>query len=329
MHQADPISPSRLEAELATVSTEPDQFRSPQTHVWFGRSLIVGATILWSASGFFAKAPIFESWPLEQRPFLLTFWRALFASAFLLLFVRRITFTWRLIPMVVAFASMSATYMSAMVYAEATLAIWLQYTAPIWVLLAGTWIFREPAKRIDIVFLTIALTGVGWMIAFQLVEPGNVGLWFGLASGFFFAFVVLLIRSLRDLDIAWLVFVNQFSSAIVMAPFVFFRKDVYFPVDEQWLYLIAFGVLQMGIPYVLFARGVRSVISHEASGLLLLEPILVPIWVFLAWRHVESYQSPDWSTWFGAGLILSSLVMRYGYDLRLFRRWRRTRTSPL
>ncbi len=49
--------------------------------LWRGRLLIVTAAVMWSTSGFFAKAPIFDDWPLETRGILLAFWRTFFACA--------------------------------------------------------------------------------------------------------------------------------------------------------------------------------------------------------------------------------------------------------
>jgi drug/metabolite transporter, DME family len=70
-------------------------------------------------------------------------------------------------------------------------------------------------------------------------------------------------------------------TAIVLAPFAF--ASSYFPSGIQWLYLAAFGILQMGLPYVLFANGLKRIAGHEAAGIGMIEPILVPIWVYLAW----------------------------------------------
>jgi drug/metabolite transporter (DMT)-like permease len=63
----------------------------------------------------------------------------------------------------------------------------------------------------------------------------------------------------------------------------------------------------MGIPYLLFAHSLKSLSGHEASAIGLIEPILVPLWVYLAWHRV-----PDWWTFVGGALILVGLVMRYG-----------------
>jgi len=69
--------------------------------------------------------------------------------------------------------------------------------------------------------------------------------------------------------------------------------------------------LQIGIPYLLFARGVSAVSSHEASGLTLLEPLLVPVWVFVAWHQSPDYTPPAVTTIVGGGLILAGLSFRY------------------
>ena len=68
----------------------------------------------------------------------------------------------------------------------------------------------------------------------------------------------------------------------------------------------ALGMLQMATPYVLFAHGVRTVSAQEASLLCLCEPVLNPLWVWLAWGE----PAPR-ATLIGGGLIVTGLVMRY------------------
>jgi drug/metabolite transporter (DMT)-like permease len=84
----------------------------------------------------------------------------------------------------------------------------------------------------------------------------------------------------------------------------------------QWGALAAFGMLQMGAPYFLFARGLRTISGHEAAGIGLLEPILVPIWVWLIWSSQPGYEAPRWWTFVGAAFILSGLVLRYSLSAK-------------
>ena len=67
----------------------------------------------------------------------------------------------------------------------------------------------------------------------------------------------------------------------------------------------------MAVPYVLFAWGTRVITGHEASFIALLEPLLVPLWVYLAWHNAPSYQPPAWWTFVGGGLIMTGMALRY------------------
>lgn len=282
---------------------------SRKSSVWTGRLLVIAAAILWSTSGFFAKAPIFNDWPEESRGLLLAFWRALFAAIVLATMVRKVEWSWKLIPLVLVFAAMNWTYLTGMVYCESTLAIWLQYTAPAWVFLAGWFFFKETPVPRDWLLLVFASAGVTVILQAELFGASAVGVRYGLASGLFFAGVVVLLRWLKAYDAAWLIFLNHAVTALLLSP-ALFHYQVY-PSGSQWIYLACFGGLQMGIPYLLFARAVHSISSHEATGLTLLEPLFVPVWVFVAWHHAPDYSPPAITTMVGGGLILAGLVLRY------------------
>ena len=102
-----------------------------------GRWWIVLAALMWSSSGLFAKSPVFEAWPADERGILLAFWRALFAGLLLVPFVRGARWDVRLVPLSLTFATMNVSYLSAMTLTTAANAIWLQSTAPWWVCLIG------------------------------------------------------------------------------------------------------------------------------------------------------------------------------------------------
>ncbi len=286
-----------------------------KTAPWKGRLLVIAAAVLWSTSGFFAKAPIFADWPIESRGVTLAFWRAFFAATVLVFFVRKVQWTWRLLPMVATFALMNWTYLSAMVYCEASLAIWLQYTAPVWVFLMSWLFWKEKPKRKNWILLGFAAVGVAVILYAELAGVSFKGVQFGLASGIFFAGVIVCIRGLRDIDAAWLVFLNHAVTVLLFSPSIF-SDEVTWPAGSQWIYLAMFGIFQMGLPYVLFAYGLKSISSHEASGLSLLEPVLVPLWVFVAWRTAVDYQFPATTTLVGATLILVGLLVTIEWQSR-------------
>jgi drug/metabolite transporter (DMT)-like permease len=269
-----------------------------------GRLWVALAAIMWSSSGLFVKATIFESWPPEVRGMLLAFWRALFAGLLLLPAVRQPRWDVRLVPLVVAFAVMNVMYLSAMTLTTAANAIWLQSTAPWWVLFVGVVLLGEPFPRAERFPLLIGGLGMAVILWFELSGQARMGVVCGLVSGFTYACVVLMLRALRGLDTAWIVSVALLATAVAILPFVVWTNR--WPTLAQLPVLAGFGLLQLALPYVFFARGLRSITSQEATGIGLLEPILLPVWVYLAWG-----EAPAWWTLVGGGLILVGLVARY------------------
>ena len=270
------------------------------------RWMIILAAVLWSTNGFFAKAPWFEGWP----GFVLAFWRAMFACAILLPLVRRPQWSWRLIPVTLIFAAMNYTYLTVMERYEASNAIWLQYTAPIWIITLGVVFLKENTSWADWVMVFFQMIGVLVILVPQFQNDTVWGLTLKILVGFTYALVVLSLRWMRDFEAAWIVGINHVMTCVVFLPFVV-HVGIYPSEMVQWVALVAFGMLQMGLPYWLFAKSVKHLPGHEATGIVILEPILVPIWVYIAWGHLASYESPSVSTAVGAVFILFGLVIRF------------------
>lgn len=275
-----------------------------------GRILVIAAALLWSTSGLFAKAPIWEPWPEPVRGPLFAFWRAVFAALVLIPLVRRPRWHPGLVPLAGCFTLMNLTYLSAMALTTAANAIWLQYIAPWWVFLFAYLILHELPERRDAVSLVCALAGVGLILRFEFTQStpagtlNQLGVLCGVASGITFAAVLVLMRLLRSEDAAWLVALNHAVVAIALLPWVL-QLD-YRPSLAQTLLLAAFGVVQMAVPYTLMIRALRSVGSQEAVILSLIEPVLTPLWVLLAWG-----EQPAWWTVAGGLLIFAGLLIRY------------------
>jgi len=278
-----------------------------------GRLCIVLAAVLWSTSGLFTKAPLFDDWPLEERGVLLAFWRALFAGLCVLPLVRRPRWDWKLLPMVGCFAGMSIAYMTSVTLNTAANAIWLQSTAPLWVLLYTVLIWRGGVRREDVSTLIFCALGLGLILYYEFSEGSGAGApaqsrWgvlCGLAAGACYGGVIVSLHALRAHHAVWLVVINQLTTAAVLAPWALSLGR--WPSGWQLATLAAFGALQIAVPYLLFTRGLRSVPSQEASLLGLLEPVLVPFWVLFALGNQET----RWWTVAGGGLILLGLAFRY------------------
>jgi len=289
------------------------------------RLLILFTAVLWSTSGLFAKLPLFDPWrDAGVLGPLLAFWRALFAGLLLLPAVRAPRWRIGLLPMTLSFTAMNATYLTAMSLTTAANAIWLQCTAPIWVLIVGVLWWREPLTRRDLVLLGCGLGGVGVILACELAQESGrgTGIAVGLAAGLFYAGVVLSMRRLRSENGAWLVALNHLVAAGLLAPWMLYIGR--WPSAMQLAVLAAFGFVQMGLPYLLFARALRTLPGHEAAGIALLEPVLVPFWAWLARRELPA----SWTMIGGALILIGLAAPLLSWAAQAIARWRgRIRTG--
>ena len=247
-----------------------------------------------------------EELPLDSRGPVLACYRALFAAAVLIPFVRVGSIRWKpaLVPMTILFAVMNLLFVTAMTRTTAAATIFLQYTSTVWAFLFGLLFLKERVERGNLVALAFCMCGIVWIVAGDWGGENFIGNLLALGSGFCYAGVVLSLCALRDEDSVWLVTLNNLVGGLVLLPWVF-SADISLRGD-QWLLVALLGAFQLGVPYVLFARGLRSVRIQEAALLSLMEPVLNPVWVLFAWG-----ERPERTTWIGGALILTGLAVRY------------------
>ena len=198
-------------------------------------------------------------------------------------------------------------------------AIFLQYTAPVYVLLLEPVFYKEKFRGRD--FITVALCVVGMsLFFFGKLRPEDVsGNLLALASGVCFALFVLLMRHSKARD------VNRASSAIygnliavaICAPW--FLGAVKRGISANDFAGIAYlGIVQIGFSYLLFtlamARGVRSL---DAGIIGYIEPVLNPVWVFLFIGERPS----GWAM-IGGLIIITSVISHTLIEIRTNRRQR-------
>lgn len=270
-----------------------------------GVVLVLLAGLLWSCTGCLIKSPVLTAIDGAHRGPLLACYRALFAAVALAPFVawRRVRWRWGLIPLLVSFLLMNTTYITAVTRTTAAAAIFLQYTAIVWAALGGAWLLGERLDRGMWVALGGAVLGIVVIVGDSLRSELLVGNLLALGSGVAYAGVVLSLRFLRDEDSAWLVAAAHLAAGAALWPWVHS-----FPValsGPQWGLIALSGSAFMALPYVVFARGIRTVSALEAALLPIVEPLLNPLWVWLCWGEA----APP-ATWLGGALILSGLVLR-------------------
>jgi DME family drug/metabolite transporter len=287
-----------------------------------GRFMVVLASLLWSTSGAFVKSPPLAAIPEQNRGPILACFRALAAAAALALFVRPQHIRWRpmLVPFVISFAGMNLLFVTAMTRTTAAAAIFLQYTSTAWAFVFSIFFLREKADRPNLLALAFALAGLTWIVAGDWNTEYFFGNCLALGSGLCYAGVIITLKMLRDEDSAWLVALCHAAAGLLLLPMVLTRPLDLSPL--QWTVVAVFGVVQMGLPYVIFASALRWVPIQDAALLTLLEPILNPLWVYCLWGEPVGL-----GTWIGGGLIVGGLALR-SFLLRAAESRRVERSGP-
>jgi drug/metabolite transporter (DMT)-like permease len=249
------------------------------------------AALMWSTSGAFVKS-------LKLPEVTITVYRAGIAGATLLglvlIFRRRVSFDRRMVAMALCFTLMNYWFMASMSRTTAANTLFLQYTAPLWMTLAGVTFLKEVPNRRSLVAVGIGMIGITILILGSLGEREGFswGIGFGILSGLGYAGVAVFLRVLRHHDPMWLAAVNQLSAGAFAALYfgsqVSSRNDLMPPSGWTFVALAVFAVFQLALPYALFGWGLRSVSAQEAGVLTLLEPMLNPVWTFLAARELPS-----------------------------------------
>lgn len=262
-----------------------------------GRLLVAAAALLWSSGGLAIKLV-----PLSA--FGVAFWRSFVSAIFLLVVFRPSRARWRHAApsTVVVYALMILTFVSATKMTTAANAIFLQYTGPLYVLALAPFLLKEPFRKVDAAALGVALCGMSLFFVGRL-DPGAFrGNLVAVVSGLFFGLTILLLRRDASGDAIPSVIAGNLAAAALALPFAW--GDL--ALDAKGALLVLFlGVFQLGISYVLFVKGLKTVPAAEASLLGMLEPMFNPLWAFLGLGERPS----AWAA-LGGGIVLAAVAGR-------------------
>jgi len=263
---------------------------------------VLAAVLLWSTGGLFIKWNTLDAFTVNLG-------RSFFAAIVVAIFTYRKGLKLDRFTLFSAF--LYAATLTSFVYANknttAANAIFLQYTAPVYILLLTPFILKEKFRVTDLFTVVICLAG---MSLFFIESPGanastapNIffGNIAGLVSGVFFGLYFIFLRHPRSLakNPALSVFYGNLIIVVVMLPIVLANPPEKFGSFEltQIMFL---GIFQIGIAYLLFTYGIANgVRSMDASIIGFFEPLFNPIWVFLVMAETPS----KWAILGGAIII--------------------------
>jgi drug/metabolite transporter (DMT)-like permease len=269
------------------------------------RLYLVGAAALFSTGGAAIKSVSLTAWQVAS-------FRSAVASVVLLLALpeARRGWRWSIAPVAAAYATTMLLFVLANRLTTAADTIFLQSTAPLYLLLLGPLLLREPIRAGDVVYMLAVLGGIGlfFLGAEQAVTSApdpRLGNILALASGLTYA---LMLAGLR-----WLARRGHGESALaasalgnVMAAFAVLPLAL--PVHSfraaDLAVLLYLGIIQIGLAYVVLTRGIRHVPGVEATTLLMIEPALSPLWAWLA----QGERPGGWALAGGAVILGATLA---------------------
>lgn len=265
-----------------------------------GAPAVLLAALLWSSGGLFIKWAPLSGLAVAGARAVIT---AAFYFAVLRPNLRQAS--WRT---ALAYAGMILTFVTATKLTTAANAIFLQYTGTAWVLALGPRLLGEPLRRVDLVAVVLCLGGMALCVLDGFASGRLAGDALGALSGLFFAATVVGMRSDarpgsgRDANASTTL--GNLLAAAVALPFV--SGDLGAALEPRALgVLLYLGIVQMGIAYLVFLRGLRTMPAAAASLLAMLEPVFNPLWVFLG----TGEQPGPWSL-LGGGVVLGVLAGR-------------------
>ena len=238
---------------------------------------VLAAALLWGTGGLFIK------W-VSLSGLELSFWRSFFAIFTVAFFTRHEGFgiNWLTAVASVLYAVLLILFVLATKETTAANAIFLQYTAPVYILILEPIIYKEKFRLRDLMTVLVCLGGMALFFVGQLRPQDVAGNFMALASGLCFAFYFLLLRHprAREVNRASSVIYGNTLAVIMTLPWgLAVINSITTPDLLGAAYL---GVVQLGISYTLFTTGMaRGVRSLDAGIICYVEPLLNPVWVFL------------------------------------------------
>jgi DME family drug/metabolite transporter len=279
------------------------------------RLQLVLAAACFSTAGAAIKWCAFGGWQIAA-------FRALVAMGAILLLIpeARRSWDWRIGLVAIGYAAAGLLFVLANKLTTAANTVFLQATNPLFVVALAPWLLHERVTRRDLAFMGVlgvglALLFVGGGRRFATAPDPLLGNALAAGSAVAWAFTVTGYRWLargRAADH------GPVASAAACGNLIVFLVSLPWALPlargrvTDWLVVAYLGVFQLGLAYVFLARAIARVPALEASLFLLVEPVLSPVWAWLA--HGETLGPVAVVS---GGVILTATAMRSWSDVQV------------
>jgi drug/metabolite transporter (DMT)-like permease len=237
--------------------------------------LYVGlCAFFWSLGGLLVKL-------IDWNPMAISSMRSFFAALTMYFAGGRpkLKFTGRQIPAALFYTGCMFLYVIANKLTTAANTILLQYTSPVYVAFLAWIILKERPHWDNIAALICVLGGMVLFFKDDLEAGSRLGNYLAMLSGVFFALFAVFMRKQKDTSTQESLILAHILTFVIGSPFIFTSGPL--PSLIGWGAIVALGVVQMGMASLFFAAGIRHITAIVAVLMIVIEPLLNPVWVFL------------------------------------------------
>lgn len=255
------------------------------------------SAFFWSLAGLFTKT-------LPWDPISLAALRGSVAFFVCLAVLGRINIriTKGMVMVAVCYFAQGLLYIAANKLTTAANATVLQNMSPLYIIMLNAVIMKVRPSKLEIATCCCLMCGVALTFAGNISGGGAVGNIMALVSALFYAGVFFFSKA-GDVDsLESLVLGNLLY--LILLPYCMMRPAVYDITLQQWIVTLVFALVNGGIAWLCFSKGIQSTSAIQANFITMMEPIMAPIWTFLFLHESISPMS-----FVGCGVVIGTLII--------------------
>ena len=231
---------------------------------------------LWSIAGILFKL-------INWNPFVIAGARGLLAAVtvgiYMLITKQKLVITKNVVLSAVFLSATFLCFVSATKLTTAAHAIVLQFTAPIFIMLFSSILFRQKYKGAEYATVILTFCGIAVFFLGSIRNGGLFGDIVAVFAGLFMAGMYVFVGRTDAKEKMSGIFFGQVLTALVGLPFIFFTQNTVTP--QALTAIIILGIAQIGIPYILLALASNHCPPLACCIIAAVEPLLNPVWVLI------------------------------------------------
>ena len=187
-------------------------------------------------------------------------------------------------------------------------AIVLQYIAPAFVLIISAVFLKQKLRRMEVAIVASTFMGIILFFVDEIDFGSMLGNFIAICSGLFMA-IMFIFNGRLDLEARMTgILIAHILTAFIGIPIGFATSETVISVYDILLMLVL-GIVQLGIPYVLYALAASKISPLSCSLIGMIEPLLNPLWVAIFYGEI-----PGMFALLGGIVVIASVITYNVWD---------------